>query len=213
MLRIELQNIGKKYNKQWLFRNINANIEPNQMIALTGNNGSGKSTLLQMIYQYVTCSEGEIKYWLNEQEIAADKINQLVSLAAPYMEIPEILTLNELIDFHFSIQNKMNGVDINEWIEKGGLKNHVNKSIRNYSSGMKQRVKLLLSILTDRPLLLLDEPCTNFDELGIVWYQSLLKEVLGKRSIIIASNQPEEYLNAMKIFKISGESLQAEFEN
>lgn len=64
---IELKNIGKKFNKDWIFRNLNYEFNSNNSYAITGTNGSGKSTLLQIISGFVMPSEGEIVY-TNKQE-------------------------------------------------------------------------------------------------------------------------------------------------
>jgi ABC-type multidrug transport system ATPase subunit len=58
---------------------------------------------------------------------------------------------------------------------------------------MKQRLKLLMAVYADTPLLLLDEPCSNLDNQGIEWYRNLVQTQLKKRTIIIASNQLFEY--------------------
>ena len=58
---------------------------------------------------------------------------------------------------------------------------------------MKQRVKLLLALGADVPLLLLDEPTTNLDEQGVEWYQALINKAATTQSVVVASNQPHEY--------------------
>jgi ABC-type multidrug transport system ATPase subunit len=67
------------------------------------------------------------------------------------------------------------------------------KFISNFSSGMKQRLKLALAFYTDTPALFLDEPGTNLDSQAFAWYQNNLKNSIGQRLIVIASNQPDEY--------------------
>jgi ABC-type multidrug transport system ATPase subunit len=62
------------------------------------------------------------------------------------------------------------------------------KPIRQFSSGMKQRVKLVLAILSDVPMILLDEPTMNLDKAGIEWYLELIKKFAGNRTIMICSN-------------------------
>jgi len=68
------------------------------------------------------------------------------------------------------------------------FKNEENKPIRLFSSGMKQRVKLILAFLSDTPVLLLDEPTTNLDQAGIDWFLNLINEFSKKRTLIICSN-------------------------
>jgi ABC-type multidrug transport system ATPase subunit len=73
------------------------------------------------------------------------------------------------------------------------LENAVNKQIRNYSSGMKQRVKLAQSIFSDVPVVLLDEPCTNLDSTGIQLYHSLINDYCKNRMVVVSSNDGVEY--------------------
>jgi ABC-type multidrug transport system ATPase subunit len=78
-------------------------------------------------------------------------------------------------------------------VEACGLGGQEKKPVKYFSSGMKQRLKLVMAIYANTPLLLLDEPCSNLDEQGIKWYRDLMKTQLGKRTILIASNQGFEY--------------------
>ena len=62
------------------------------------------------------------------------------------------------------------------------------KQIRQFSSGMKQRVKLVMAILSHVPMILLDEPTMNLDKSGISWYLELISQFAGNRTVIICSN-------------------------
>ncbi len=103
------------------------------------------------------------------------------------------MTLSEMIQFHFSFKNRYQNISDADLIELLGLSTSINKEIRYFSSGMKQRTKLLLAILSDVPCVLLDEPCSNLDKQGITWYQTLLNKYLGNRTLIVCSNQEYEY--------------------
>jgi ABC-type multidrug transport system ATPase subunit len=67
------------------------------------------------------------------------------------------------------------------------------KAVQFFSSGMKQRLKLILALYADTPILLLDEPCSNLDKNGILWYRKTIFDMLGSRTILVASNQLDEY--------------------
>ena len=69
----------------------------------------------------------------------------------------------------------------------------LHQEIRFFSSGMKQRLKLVLAICTDTPILLLDEPTTNLDEQGANWYHKLIQEFAMDRLVIVASNIEADY--------------------
>jgi ABC-type multidrug transport system ATPase subunit len=94
-------------------------------------------------------------------------------------------------------------VNADEVIELVGLKGAKNKQIRYYSSGMKQRVKLAQAIFTDTSVVLLDEPCSNLDALGIELYHSLIEGYCKNRLVIISSNDEVEYKFATERISIS----------
>jgi ABC-type multidrug transport system ATPase subunit len=192
-VNIELHNISKKFNKSWLFKNINFVIKSKQTVAITGHNGSGKSTLLQLILGYQPASHGTVKYTLNGSEVADESLFKHTAFVAPYLELPEELTLLEAIEFHFSFKQLQSHKSIEQMIFDAGLKGSEHKYIKYFSSGMKQRLKLLLAFNDTSALLLLDEPTSNLDEKGIAWYQQLLASQHHTRTIIIASNQQYEY--------------------
>lgn len=192
-MKIILEDIGKKFNRQWVFKGIDHTFEPGSCTALVGNNGSGKSTLLQIIDNYQTFSKGNIRYVLEEKILSEEELVGKIALAAPYLDLPEDFTLLEMLQFHFSLMKKQDTITLAEMISSCGLSGQENKPVKYFSSGMKQRLKLIMAIYAQTPLLLLDEPCSNLDEQGISWYRNLVKQQLGKRTLIIASNQSYEY--------------------
>jgi ABC-type multidrug transport system ATPase subunit len=192
-VQITLHDIGKKFNRQWVFKGINLEISSQQSLAFVGNNGSGKSTLIQIIFNFQTYSKGSINYWLNQKLLTEEELVGKISLAAPYLELFEDFTLIEMLQFHFKLIPKQVDISLEEMISNGGLGGQENKAVKYFSSGMKQRLKLLMAVYADTPLLLLDEPCSNLDNQGIEWYRNLVQTQLKKRTIIIASNQLFEY--------------------
>lgn len=192
-MKILLSDTGKRYNREWIFRHLTYEFNPGNAYAITGNNGSGKSTLLQVIAGAIQHSEGTIGYEQTGEQIAADQAFQYISIAAPYLELMEEMTLEEFFAFHFSFKNLLPGQTISSIINIIGLSHAVQKQIRYYSSGMKQRVKLAQAIFSDVPVVLLDEPCTNLDQDGIELYQRLVEHHCKERLLIISSNDQQEY--------------------
>ena len=189
---ITLQKAGKKYNREWIFRNVDLEITSGDRLVLLGPNGSGKSTFLQMMAGYVLPTEGEIHWKTSALEIAAEKVYQSIAIAAPYLELPEELELMELLTFHFRFKKVVGELSCEELLSISGLKKVAGKPIRNYSSGMKQRVRLLLAFCSNSDLLLLDEPCSNLDQEGVLWYQQLADRYIGNRTVVVCSNRQEQ---------------------
>ncbi|MGH2642550.1 MAG: ABC transporter ATP-binding protein [Chitinophagaceae bacterium] len=192
-MTISLENTGKRYNYEWVFRKINFTFEKGNRYAILGPNGSGKSTLLQIIAGSLTQSEGKIQYFINKGSVANDYIFRYLSLSAPYLELIEEFTLAELLHFQNQFKPFLNNVSIQEIAETVQLEKSLHKQIRYFSSGMKQRAKLAQAVFADAPLLLLDEPCTNLDEAGIQLYHTLISQFTTNKLVIISSNDPQEY--------------------
>lgn len=193
-MKITLENIGKRYNNEWIFRGVNKEFTSGEHCVILGANGSGKSTLLQVIHGNYDHSEGNIHYQLNGESIAEDKVFHHASIATPYLELMEEFTMQEMLEFHGSFKQYINGVSIADIIDIIGLGKSKDKELKYFSSGMKQRVKLAIAILSDTALVLLDEPTSNLDRAGVEWYQALAKQYSANRLFIVCSNhQKDEY--------------------
>lgn len=191
-MMILLSDAGKRYNREWIFRHFNYEFKIGNAYAITGKNGSGKSTLLQVIGGAIQHSEGIISYTLANKEIAIENHHQHLTIAAPYLELPDEMTLIEFLQFHQNFKSFLTSVTVDEIIATVGLSSARNKQIRNFSSGMKQRVKLAQAFFSDVPVVLLDEPCTNLDAEGIALYHSLITSYCSNRLLIISSNDEQE---------------------
>ena len=192
-MKILLTDAGKRFNREWIFRHFNYTFEEGQSYAIIGPNGSGKSTLLQVLSGSMMLSEGNVQYSVSNAQYSIETIYQHVSIGAPYMEVVEEMTLKEFLSFHGKLKPLLPSFSITEIASILGLEKAINKEIRYYSSGMKQRLKLGQAIFSDVPVVLLDEPCTNLDADGIQLYHRLINEHCKKRVLIISSNDVQEY--------------------
>ncbi len=192
-MTIQLHNTGKRYNRDWIFRNLSYTFLPGSSYAITGPNGSGKSTLLQVLCGAVTANEGKCTHLLQDVTIGTEKVFQYISLCAPYLELIEEFTLTEFLTFHQSFKPFIDGLTIDFIANEVQLAQACHKKISEYSSGMKQRVKLAQSIFSDTPAVFLDEPCTNLDSAGIDLYHSLIQKYCKNRMTIVSSNDKIEY--------------------
>lgn len=198
-MKIVAENLGKRFNREWIFRQFSFTIEPGKSYAITGPNGSGKSTLSQVLWGQVPPTAGTLKFIDGDSIISPNEAYRSIAIAAPYMDLIEEFTLEETIRFHFKFKSPIQGLLVDTMIEQMELAPARDKKIAVFSSGMKQRLKLALAFYSDTPFLFLDEPTTNLDRKAITWYKNNLAAVSG-RTTIIASNQEDEYpSNAVKI--------------
>ena len=192
-MKIILNNISKRYNKKYVLKNFSYEFK-NKYYSITGSNGSGKTTLLKIILGYTAPNKGSITYYRNNSKIEDDN-SGFFSFASPYQEIIEEFTLNEIIHFHFKFLSPINKMKENEIINLLEMEEYDNIKISNFSTGMKQKVKLGLALFSECEFTLLDEPCSNLDDKGIIWYHKKVEEILKFKKIIVASNNKNEFIN------------------
>jgi ABC-2 type transport system ATP-binding protein len=187
-LKIVLEQIGKKFSNEWIFKDINFELTVGKPCAVLGKNGSGKSTLTQIISAYTLPSEGKITFSNNGNIIPNDGIFRHLAVCSPHLELIEEFTLAENIRFFSKFKTFINGYSAKDITEITELSTGLNKQLRFFSSGMKQRVKLVFALCSNVGVIILDEPCTNLDESGIMLYRRLVAERIHNTLIIVASN-------------------------
>ncbi|BDD03642.1 ABC transporter ATP-binding protein [Aureibacter tunicatorum] len=193
-IAIKTQNLGKKFQREWIFKGLDFEFFYGKSYAIVGSNGSGKSTLLQILAGFMPYSVGELNYF-NPQggSVEPSSFYNHLAIATPYLELIEEYTLKEFLNFHFYFKKINVNIDIDRLISIMYLEKSRNKPIRNFSSGMKQRLKLGLAFFDESPVVLLDEPTMNLDSKGIDWYKTHLSQIVNKKLILICSNQDYEY--------------------
>lgn len=201
-MKISIAEVGKRFNRDWIFRNFSYQFHYSEKYAITGANGSGKSTLLQVIAGAIVPSEGTIDYEVAGKKLEPEHFYTELSIAAPYLELIEEMTLTEFLEFH-QVFKPFAGISIKEVIGEMELSAAADKQIRYFSSGMKQRVKLAQAIFSKSGFVLLDEPTTNLDHKGIDLYLRLIKDFCSTRTVIVSSNEPAEYSFCGKIIQMA----------
>ena len=192
-MTISLLNTGKRFNREWIFRHCSYTFTSGKNYAITGPNGSGKSTLLQVIAGATLHNEGTIEYSDEQRTTPNEQHYTNISIAAPYLELIEEMTAKEMLQFHSKFKPLIQSLSIEEMLSFVGLENAINKQLRYFSSGMKQRLKLAQAFFSNTPVLLLDEPTTNLDADGIALYKTLISNYTKDKLVIVSSNVKEEY--------------------
>jgi ABC-type multidrug transport system ATPase subunit len=188
-MNIRLENIGKRYDADWIFRGITSEFTANSVYGLIGFNGSGKSTLLQIISGFITPTEGTILF--DDGRVKVESVFRSLSLAGPYISLPVELTVQEAADSHFKHKPFISSYTPKSVLDEVQLSKHKDKQLSKLSSGMRQRLALALAIYSDSTLLLLDEPCANLDSNWSDWFNRCIESQKADRTIIISSNSQE----------------------
>jgi ABC-type multidrug transport system ATPase subunit len=203
-LQITVENIGKKFVREWIIRNASFDLINGRKYTFVGPNGSGKSTLLQLLTGMFPVSEGLIRYTdVSGKNIEVDDWYKHLVIAAPYMELVEEFTLREMVEFHAKFKPLKNNMGAKEFEEFIQLPHASGKLIRHFSSGMKQRLKLGLAFKSDVPVIFLDEPTTNLDAQGFQWYLDNVILHTENQTVLLGSNVKQEYEFCENIISVS----------
>lgn len=193
-MQIEALGLGRRYGRQWIFRELSHTFRPGTATAVLGPNGAGKSTLLSILAGQLLPTTGQVTYALGGRALPVADVPRQLAYCAPYLDLPEDFTLLELLAFHTRLKPLRPGLTPAGLIELMYLEKARHQLVREFSSGMKQRLKLGLALYANAPLLLLDEPTTNLDATGTAWYLEHVARVrTADRLVIVSSNVPAEY--------------------
>ena len=191
---IVLEGLQKKFGKQHILQSVSHTFETGSKTVILGSNGSGKSTLIKILSGALEATEGAPTFSINNTVMEAKSIGLCVGIAAPYVALNPMFSLMETVDFHARFCPLPKDFDQNDWLQKAGLTAHKDKRLSTFSSGMLQRVRLLMAIANDRPIVLLDEPLSNLDSDGVQFYKELIHAFALSKTIIVGSNyQEDEY--------------------
>lgn len=171
---IEINKLRKVYYSKNIeilaLKDINLKIYKNETLAILGPNGSGKTTLIEILEGIKKPTGGEVTIYYNNFKLTDiyDNLNykKLINVQLQKMNLIDVLTVNEIIDFFYSIKNQYFKKDVfplEELIEYFELKEYCKKIYRNLSPGEKQKIHLILGLIGDPEILFFDEPTSELD--------------------------------------------------
>jgi ABC-type multidrug transport system ATPase subunit len=193
--QIIANSLQKKYNRQIIIDQLSFTYKAPESIAIIGANGKGKSTLLQILSGYITPNSGSVEYLYNQHQLKPEDFYRCISIAAPYLDLIENFKLQELVEFQLLHKPADQNLNAKEIIHLAYLNDHQNKTLATFSSGMKQRLKLVLAITANVPLIFLDEPTSNLDIKAKYWLSDLFSSFCKEKLVFVASNSvPEELM-------------------
>ena len=189
---IVLEGLQKKFGKQHILQDVSYTFQTGSKTVILGSNGSGKSTLIKILSGSLEATEGSPVYTFEGSNVTAKSAGLHVGIAAPYVALNPMFSLKETLAFHEQFCPFPEGFKLTDWLYKAGLAAHEDKRLSTFSSGMLQRVRLLLAVANDRPLLLLDEPLSNLDAEGVQFYTELITSFALSKTIIVGSNYQKD---------------------
>jgi len=204
MYSLEVSDLCKHYSETLLFKDISFELHPGEVLAITGWNGSGKSTLLRIIAGLVRPTTGKVEMFFKGESIPKESRRRFLGMVAPAFSLYDELTALENLEFF----SKVRGIAYDRksclaMMERTGLSENAHKLCRNYSSGMKQRLKLAQALLHSPPLLLLDEPGCNLDSKGMKIVENIIAAQRQSGMTVIASNEKREVDYGDRVINLS----------
>lgn len=192
-MKIVVENIEKKFRYHSVLKDVSFELQSPGSLVITGSNGSGKTTLVKILCGLLSPTNGKVLLIKNGNEIPAAEQQFHFGLVGPYLQLYKDLTAWENLLFFAKVRGTQPDKDrLKNLIESVGLKGREHEELKNYSSGMLQRVKYLTAIYHEPEILVLDEPTSNLDEAGKNFVRQTIAAQSEKGMVIIATNEPEE---------------------
>lgn len=183
-------SLAHKFEGAKLFSHLDLSLESGQSLAITGPNGSGKSTLMQILCGLRRPSSGRITVLYQTKPVAEQDYYRHMGVTGPLVNPYLDLTAMENLDF--AAQEKLETRYGHELLNSFGLYPHRNKKVRHYSTGMIQRLKYILCVMSKPGILFLDEPGSNLDEAGKRLTFEHIKSFRKDAILVIATNDAAE---------------------
>ncbi|MBR6222305.1 MAG: ABC transporter ATP-binding protein [Lachnospiraceae bacterium] len=188
-MKLILENVEKSFDEKQVIKGASFEFESGNIYGLLGRNGAGKTTLFNVINEDLTLDSGSVKLSDEGGERAIDSDDIGYVLSTPI--VPDFLTGRELIKFFKDINMKkipdMKSED--EYFDMVDIAvEDRDRLIKDYSHGMKNKMMMLLTIISNPAIWLLDEPLTSFDVVVADEMKELLKKLKRDRLIIFSTH-------------------------
>jgi ABC-2 type transport system ATP-binding protein len=181
---LKATNISKRYNKHKALDKVSIEIKRGMIYGLIGENGAGKSTFMRVIMGLITIDEGDIELFgetgMKGLQHARRKMGQSIETPALYPD----LTARE----NLQVQAANGGVserEIDYLLNLMNLKDTGKKKAKNFSLGMRQRLAIASTLITNPEFLILDEPTNGLDPSGIVEMREIIQRLVTERGITV----------------------------
>ena len=191
---LEARELTKAFAGPPLFSGLSFRAESG-LLAVEGRNGSGKTTLLKILAALMRPSSGSVSVRRGDEELSGDTRRLAVGWAGPDLAFYEDFTAVENLRF-LSRAGGRPGADgqLARRLEDVGLAEALDRRVGAFSTGMKQRLKIVFSLLFDPPVLLLDEPMIGLDPDGWAIVERVVAEKRREGLVVLASNDPRDFL-------------------
>lgn len=200
---IIIENLTKYYGKVRGVEGINLQIKEGEIMAFLGPNGAGKTTTIKAILGLIKPTRGKV--FIKGMDVGQREkiVKRLIGYLPQRISFPENMTGYEIMKF-FSKLKDVGGKRIDEILSHVGLTEDSRRKVTEYSGGMIQRLGIAVALLSDPPILVLDEPTISLDPEGAYHVKKLIFELNKRGKTIILSthilSDVEELAGRIAIF-------------
>jgi ABC-type multidrug transport system ATPase subunit len=187
---LQTKNLGKRFKNRWAAHDINIEVHRGDVFGFLGPNGAGKSTTMRMMLSLITPTEGEVvifgKSLKRDRERALNSVGGIVEKADFYLYLSAFKNL-EIVG---ALNNGVSRKQIEQVLDLVGLLPRARDKVKTYSHGMKQRLGIAQSLLSDPELVILDEPTNGLDPQGMKEVRDLVLHLARdqKKTIFLSSH-------------------------
>ena len=205
MYGLHADNLSKRFGARKVFSNIEFELKTGDVVAVVGDNGSGKTTLVKTLLGEYRPTKGAVVFSHDGGPLDEVGIRENASLVAPYLNLYEGLSGEENLVFFAEVAGlHLTGKEINALLTRVGLEGRGPDLAGSYSSGMMQRLKYAVALLSHPNFLFLDEPTSNLDDAGKKIVYEIIEEYRARAIVVIATNEAEDQKIASSICRVTG---------
>ena len=184
-MAIHIQHVNKFIGKQHVLKDVNLTIGDGEVIGLLGPNGAGKSTLMKIMVGVWDATSGEVQ------------VPKSIGFLPEQNPLYEDMYVREYLRFFVELRTNSqlpisHSQQVEDLIERVGLKAEANKRVGQLSKGYKQRIGLAQAMIGDPELLILDEPTTGLDPNQLEDIRALIREMGKDRTVILSTHILQE---------------------
>lgn len=189
---LKISKLNKKYQNKIILDNINLSIKKGEIVGLLGPNGAGKTTLMKIILNLINFDSGEVIFKLDtnntEEKSSSTKVHRHTGAIIESPKLYTYMTGYENLYYFSKLYKDIDKTRIMETASQLKIKESLNKKVKHYSLGMKQRLGIAQAILHKPSLLILDEPMNGLDPEGMYELRKYIKEIAASGTSILISS-------------------------
>lgn len=176
---LEVQQVSKSYRNKKVLDNVSFIIKRGEVVGLVGPNGAGKTTLMKIIMNLIQNYQGKIK--LEEHKKRKKQIGAIIENPSFYPNLSGL----ENLKYFAEVSGGYNKPHVESIIKLMNIEGFINKKVKSYSLGMKQRLGIAQALLNNPDFLILDEPTNGLDPEGVVEIRNIIEDVVRKKNISV----------------------------